>query len=371
MTGPRAREVFIKFPCATCSTLLDAPRDQVGQQVVCPDCGRPTVVPAAPPDPPRFQPADASDVVLDEPPTVIDETRKRIAGRLMQEAEQHVQQREEAEPPQPIRPMRSGILSFPFHLEIIPVWVALSVGVLAILGLLDVIQSMTRVLSIEAILAVFVSLITIFFAALLAGFCLPPLLAVIEFTADGQDHIPYWPSNDLLDRGRVLLFFVNSLSVSSLPGMLVATSLQSLGVPLWTGMLLTPVLWPIVLLSMLEANSPFVPFSARVRTSLRQLRPAWLTYYAETLGLAIALVIPFLLLLWVSRPYAARICAVVAGCYFAIVCCRLLGRLAWMAGQIEIEEDWEDDEEEIEDQEDDEDGLDDEEDREQMARPKN
>lgn len=162
--------------------------------------------------------------------------------------------------------------------------------------------------------------------------------------------------------GALLLFFVNSLSISSLPGMLSATLLQSLGVPLWTGMLLTPVLWPIVLLSMLEANSPFVPFSARVRASIRQLRPAWVAYYGETFTLAIVLAIPFLVLLWASQPSAARVYGVVAGCYLAIVCCRLLGRLAWMADQMEIEDDLEDDEEELDDEEDDEDGPDDEED---------
>lgn len=341
----------ITFPCSTCSTLLDASREEVGSQVSCPDCGNLTVVPPPPPEPPRFQPVDASDIVLDEPPSAIQETRKRIADQLMKEAEEYVRACAEEESKPPLKPLVSGVFTFPFQPPVIPVWIGATIGVVVLLTLVDLINSMTRVLSLEAILAVFTTIIAIFFAAVIAGFCLPPLLAIIEFTADGQDRIPYWPGSDLLDRGRALLFFVNSLAVSSLPGMLTVSLLRPLGVPLWTGMLLTPLLWPVVFLSMLEADSPFIPWSPSIRASLKQISHAWSTFYFEMFGVTVLLAIPALVLRLVG-PLALRVYLAAVACYLVIVCCRLLGRLAWMAAEyVEEETEEEPDEESVEEQE--------------------
>jgi hypothetical protein len=255
----------------------------------------------------------------------------------MSDATEYVRQREESKPKPPARPMFSGVLSFPFQKEVIPVWVAIAVGVLCIMALLDMIGSMTRSITIESILAIFVSLIATFATAAIAGICIPPFLSIIEFTADGQDRIPYWPTYDLLDRGRVLLYVINSVTVSSLPGMLLATALRPLGVPLWTGMLLTPLLWPIVLLSMLEADSPFVPLSPAVRKSFRQVPEGWSAFYAETLGLAVIIAIPAVLASLVG-PLVLRVYLVVSLSLYAVIYCRLLGRLAWLGGQFQEEE---------------------------------
>jgi hypothetical protein len=306
------------------------------------------VVPPPPPEPPRFQPVDASDVVLDEPPSAIQETRKRIADQLMKEAEEYVRARAEEEPKPPLKPLVSGVFTFPLQPPVIPLWIGSTIGVVVLLTLVDLVNSMTRVLSLEAILAVFATIITIFFAAVMAGLCLPPLLAIIEFTADGQDRIPYWPGADLLDRGRALLFFVNSLAISSLPGMLTVSLLRPLGVPLWPGMLLTPFLWPIIFLSMLEADSPFIPYSPSIRASLKQISHAWWTFYFEMFGLTIVLAIPALVFRLVN-PLALRVYLAAVACYLLIVCCRLLGRLAWMAAEfVEEESDEERDEDEVE-----------------------
>ncbi len=304
--------------------------------MACPDCGTLCVVPPAPPAPPPFQPADAGDVELDEPPPAVNAVRQRISERLLSEAAEHLREKEAAQPKPLRRASLLGILSFPFQARVIPIWIGLAVGLLAISELVGMIISMTRSLSKEYILAVFVALITTFATALIAGLCLPPLLTIIEFTADGLDRIPHWPSNDWLDRGRVLLYVVNSVAVSALPGMLPAMALGRLGVPSWLGLLTVPLLWPAVLLSMLEADSPFVPYSKAIRNSFQQVPQGWKTFYLRSLGLAAVLGISAALLFLVS-PWGGRIFLAFALSYYAVVYCRLLGRLAWLVGQFEPE----------------------------------
>lgn len=327
---------FVKFNCGTCSTLLDAPLNQVGKQVACPDCGTWCVVPPPPPAPPPFQAADASDVTLDEPPPEKNVVRQRVADRLLHDAAEHLRAQAAAQPKRLLNATWLGILAFPFQVQVLPVWIGLAVGLLAIAALVDTVISMTRSLSLEYIMAVFVALIAAFATALIAGLCIPPLMTIIEFTADGLERIPHWPGHDLLDRGRVLLYAVNSFAMSALPGMLPMMVLSGLGVPSWLGLLTVPLLWPVVLLSMLEADSPFVPFSNAIRTSFRQVPHGWKSFYLRSLGLAAALAIPAVLLFLYGHRFG-RVYLMFAVSYYAVVYCRLLGRLAWLVGQAESE----------------------------------
>ena len=89
------------------------------------------------------------------------------------------------------------------------------------------------------------------------------------------------------------------------------------------------VLFPLLLLCMLEVNSPLVPLSQAVYRSVVRNWRAWIAFYLETVlllagtgGMAIAAMLPQSLLLAV--PLLALTIVASSMIYF-----RLLGRLAW------------------------------------------
>ena len=89
------------------------------------------------------------------------------------------------------------------------------------------------------------------------------------------------------------------------------------------------VLFPWLLLSMLEANSPLVPISKAVCGSLLRKWRTWLAFYMETIPLLLSIgasAIAAMLLgsLPLAIPVLAMTMVAVLMIYF-----RLLGRLAW------------------------------------------
>ena len=103
--------------------------------------------------------------------------------------------------------------------------------------------------------------------------------------------------------------------------------------------------YPIVLLSSLEANSPFVPVTLPILKSLANVAWAWAVFYGLSLCLAIVSVAP---LVWgfglgTGAQFLGMIvlAPIMAGSCFLYA--RLLGRLAWRAS-LEVQTDEEDEE---------------------------
>jgi hypothetical protein len=157
------------------------------------------------------------------------------------------------------------------------------------------------------------------------------LLAIAQDTSSGNDEIENWPEEVFLDWFPNAFFVIDSFLLSVVPGVAIVwfrPELAGAGVLLVLSSLL--FLFPIALLSMSEAGSPLLPFSARVLRSLVRCPGTWLMFYFETgllvfaavLGLASLLFGGVLMLLPVSA-----LLVLVMMLYF-----RLLGRLAWACG---------------------------------------
>ncbi|HYW78792.1 MAG TPA: hypothetical protein VE890_04410, partial [Thermoguttaceae bacterium] len=125
-------------------------------------------------------------------------------------------------------------------------------------------------------------------------------------------------------------FVANSVAVAMLPGVLTGKLLvHSVGLAIWLVVPLSAlVLFPIMLLSVLEANSPMMPLSKHVWRSLLRVWRAWGCFYIETtlLGTAAAGLILGLayVSVWLAVPLAPAALVAAAMIYF-----RLLGRVAW------------------------------------------
>jgi DNA-directed RNA polymerase subunit RPC12/RpoP len=329
-------ESYVKVTCRLCGTLTQIRTQHVGKRFKCPDCGTANVVPPPDVDLSAFRLPDVSDVQLDEPPPEADNKRKEIADRLMAEATDHVRRIRE-EQPQPTSPVKTKPAQFVFRLNILPVWVGGGIAVLVLWALVDLVNSLMANVSWESIMAAFVVVITAMSMGVFAAIFIPQLFTIAVFTSEGHDRIPYWPSLDLLERLRAVLFAVNSFAVASIPGMMAILLVRSLGVPTWVGLPVTLIFMPIVCLSMLEADSPFAPYSKRIKDSLSKYWSSWSSFYYLTCGLAFALVV-LCVVGYLLTPLLGRVLAAFGGSAYAVIYSHAVGRLAWVLGEPETDE---------------------------------
>jgi DNA-directed RNA polymerase subunit RPC12/RpoP len=329
---------LVRLLCSRCSTMMYARVEHVGKRLKCPDCGTVNAIPAPQPTAAPFVPPDAHDLILDAaPPPTADLRRKEIADRLMAQAMEEVAQKESKRPQVPDRPLRSGIYRFLFYPSTLALWLLFAGGMVACLAIGHVITDVLRDGGYGSILAAFLVPVMSVMTIGLLGLAAPHFLTIIEHTADGHDRIPDWPSHDLLSRIRAILFWFNGLAMSTAPGMLAVTALRLIHVPVSPtfGLISTIVLFPAVMLSLLINNSVVYFYSPLVFRTFSRHRSAWLSFYAQTVGLAAVLVLFTVTIAW-STPEASTIadfCVLVPLAMYVTVYCRLLGRLAWVFNQ--------------------------------------
>jgi hypothetical protein len=162
----------------------------------------------------------------------------------------------------------------------------------------------------------------------MAIFC----LTIFQDTSNGHDRIQNWPEFSIMDWAISLLFIAAAFFVAGLPGALFSTALTSIGAPaIVTPLLFFPglfILFPPVLICMLEAGTITEPISAPMLRSFGPLAKFWGTFYGLSIGLGIlgAVVVPFAVaghILFLVP--GAILMTVVPFLYF-----RLLGRMAMM-----------------------------------------
>jgi len=164
------------------------------------------------------------------------------------------------------------------------------------------------------------------------------LLPVIQDTAEGNDEIENWPEPPFLDWNADFFYIFNSLSVSVLCGVVVVQVLGFAGPLKWLAIPLSVfLLFPIALLSTLEADSPLKPLSLPVLGSLFSVGWAWALFYVE----AAALTVAFLFLAGVVLGFVGPWGLLPVGALWLpvlMVYFRLLGRLAWCGARGSQEE---------------------------------
>jgi DNA-directed RNA polymerase subunit RPC12/RpoP len=339
--------VHISFPCAGCGARLQTALSQAGGRVACPSCGAPNNVPLATAAPagatvegeddgdlevcdPIIRPPISSygDHVTDLPEVAAgasEDRRGQPRGRRDVLAEG---------PPSLRRTFFSGVLSGAFCRIAWQRWLALSMALACVLYLLA--EAVTLASSTSG-KQWFLSLI---FGALGAatGLLWTSLmtvssLTILQETAEGIDAIE-WPGAVWIDWIQDTFYVTNSTSLSALAGLGIDRLLEQVGYRLvWSGPVTIFFLLPIVLLSMLETDSPVVPFSLPVLRCLAKRWWAWGLAYLETGILVFGAG-------WAAAQVLAR-----GGYYFGaallppllvaaiMVYARLWGRLGWFCTQ--------------------------------------
>ncbi len=319
--------------CHRCQTRMTATLDQVGDTVLCPDCGTPNVVPA-PLLRPQQSPAKEADTgyglaqaTVDEIslPAAAEEPAPRRDWRLRPQSDR---------PVLPRLPFITGTFSFPFSSDtlarvlMLTLWSLLADGMLA---------ESVRYGNIEAahtwVLCAILGSVSLMVTVMWFLFAAACGLAVVRDTANGCDKIPEWPGLAFLEWFLEPFYLFNSLCISVMPGAGLVWCLELSGWPAQAVPLVGAFfLFPFVLLSMLENNSRLAAFSWPVFRSLRTAWRGWAGFYVATVVLLVAAGNIMLAIrpageVW-TLIITSPVLVIVWFIYF-----RLLGRLAWYCAE--------------------------------------
>jgi DNA-directed RNA polymerase subunit RPC12/RpoP len=321
--------------CGVCHARLHPPIRAQSYKVRCPDCHKPVRVPG--PEEadrlrqdrkrlePKLDPIESIPLVQPTGPAPRVQTFFAVQGTQIRRAPV-------SKPPK--WTWFSGIWTFPWQAEVLKKWLFLSLGITLLFGL-------------AAVMLIFLDKINSGEGArvghLLAFFAMPALwiffwtasygssvwLHVIIDTAAGNRRITEWPESGWRDGIFAFMMIAFQFSLTLLLGWFVAKAGEYAGAPF--GLCLDVavlLLFPFFVMSMLETNAWYFPFSGPVARSVGTRFLDWLVCYlllclsfggfSYVWGFALQMNPP-LVLLGTGWIWAALI----------LISARLLGRLGW------------------------------------------
>lgn len=233
----------------------------------------------------------------------------------------------------------AGVFGFPFRLNNLPHTLALATAAVVMIGTVRLAAWCLGADSEEGDKFIHVLLwnglllsITLgMFSALICGYLASASgLTVLLDTSHGAEAVESWPRVLLLEDVGAAAYVASGLILAALPAVLAVQLWQWLGVPKpWAIAVALPTFFPLLLLSMLESQSPLGLFSPRVWQSLLYGWRVWAIFYALSFALLAVAATVFIALTrhggWTVGVAASGAVAAVAW----IVYFRLLGRLAW------------------------------------------
>ncbi len=233
----------------------------------------------------------------------------------------------------------SGVFDFPLQAGVWQRWIAMSVAVvligqiaipcLRLLGLLD-----DSGASREMILGLIMGLPSLLVSLIGGGYISACLLTVIEDTANGCDRVQEWPESDWRDWA-----FTLRIPAMAAFGALAAgcVFLKLAGHWNLAADLATLLVFPVLMLSILETGAVLAPISGAILVSWFRFWWAWAIFYAETAALLLPLA---WYIRWASGQSLPVALTIIAPPLVAVmlIYARLLGRLAWYTGWDEEQE---------------------------------
>ena len=229
--------------------------------------------------------------------------------------------------PKPIkRPFVSGVYTYPFY----PVSLAYVVLTSFLGGLMLVLVRTTIELQgPEAVIGIPLMILVALISIPLVGLSCSYFLKTIHWTSLGYHGIGESAPFEFFEFLRTAAFIVNAFGISALPGVLIGLAVPNRLIGFGMLMLSVFVLYPFVILSMLDNDSTVTPFSSFIRSTLKSVRLGWIKFYGSALPIFGVVASTQVLAAffpnenwWFVTIVAANIAAVI---YF-----RLIGRLAYV-----------------------------------------
>ncbi len=316
-----------KVTCNVCGTFVYAKAAQAGKKIKCPDCFSDITVPPPPKVKKKFQvKLDEVESFTFEPNPKADrrpDPFQKSADDLLAEASQEAPESSgpSGDDTPSVLEWVKGIFS-PFK----------DLGVLVHLAGLVVLAAVPTaiILSIDSKILWLALFPGGFFLAVMTVCC---GLAILQAVANEQPRVTDWPTLDPFAWLAQLFVVVAALMVAAVP--MWVTCMVILGPSLLSvlvTMLSIYAFFPFILLSMLDMNSPFIPFSSEVARSVTKCEEAWGGFYFSSGVLFVGLFLVFASSSGMtpsSRAVFSIFCAVACSfVYFG-----MLGRLAYSIGQ--------------------------------------
>jgi len=318
--------------CPVCDSLTYARTDQVGKRIRCPDCESVITVPPRPKPQSRYQPDMAtapvyrfSDTDEQGNPTAArpQDPFRKSADDLLRAAELAEEDSEETEWELPSFSVWFSRLGKTFRDPA----VAIHVGLLSLLAYVPV----AIWLKVDAqapiiVLGMFAG--GIVFAALVVacGF------AILQSVANGEESVSEWPVFDPLEWFGQVAVAMSAGVVAAGPIWMVAKLFGIGGMMAFAlAMFSLYLLYPIVLMSMLDEQSVFVPFSTDVSKSIVRAPDQWGAAYLASTALFGGLFFAYLFAS-ACTPLTGAAIAIVVTIAAVFLYFGILGQLAYGIG---------------------------------------
>jgi DNA-directed RNA polymerase subunit RPC12/RpoP len=319
---------FILVVCSTCHARLHPRWDQAGKKVVCPDCGKTLRIPwpkrvpeKAPP-----RPEDIGDYGVRAAEQTVPASTEFWQAQVIYAR---------PVPPPPRWTFFSGVFNFPWYRGNIGRWAILSFG-LAVIGEMLVgalalfgVGVGGGVGSIAVVAMGFLVLPISWSAIWTFSYAATCMLSVVEETAAGNDEIN-WPEDGWRERVWKLLYAGYLFVLAVLAGTGVGSLVRLFNGEFWLPLAVTTYfLFPVILLSSLEAGSPWAPLTPAILRSLIVRMWCWGIFYVEVALAAAPWVILVLIGFHFRHPFLTAFLAAPPLAAEMLVYARLLGRVAW------------------------------------------
>lgn len=315
-----------RVKCKVCDSLMFAKASQAGKTVKCSDCLSPITIPQPPKvsKKPKMDIDSAQTFTLAQPKSTRNpdaDPHRKSAAKLLEDAARVDEEPSEiryADTPS-VAAWLNGIFGIFRDLGVVTHWIGLSlIATVPILLVIAVNHPYLYAMLLPGCL---------FFSALVVscGF------AILQSVANGEERVSEWP---ILDPPTWLGELVVAIAAAAIVAAPVAALSHILVNPL-IGIAFTMFaiygFFPFVLLSMMDMNSVFAPFSPEVARSVTKCQEAWGGFYF-TSGILFAAL--FLLIVTVHSMGSVGIAiSVFASVGVTFIYFAMIGRLAFAIGQ--------------------------------------
>lgn len=324
---PIEHETEYRVRCSVCGSVTYAKATQAGQAVKCHDCHTTIKIPPPPKKKvkPVFDAEEGESYRFEERPAAKrpDDPFRKSAEELLRQASDSDEDEPEPDFDIPrIRDWAASVFGIFVQPAVMVHWIVLSLfgGGAAFVAL-----------SIGSpILTMGLFPTGVFFGAIVVacGF------AILESVSNGEESVEEWPV--MLDPTEwlgSLVVAISAIGLVGIPAWVLGQFVFSAGLAaVFVTMGAIYLLFPFVLLSMLDMQSIFTPFSAEVSRSVSRCHESWGWLYFSSAVLFGALFLMFVTATLFTPPVAALLCVIAAVgvtfLYFA-----MLGRLAYQIGQ--------------------------------------
>lgn len=316
-----------RVTCPVCGSMLYARAEQAGKKIKCHDCYSQVKVPPPPKKPTKVEVDDeaAESYRFAERPEQArpEDPFRKSASELLEAAS-----RSEEEEPEP-----------DFEVPKIGEWIANVFGIFTQPAVLFHWLVLSVLASVAAYIALISGIAILVMALFPTGFLFAAIVigcgfAILESVANDEEEVTEWPL--MLEPTEWIGSLLVALSAIGLAGVPAWALGQLIFGPGLIAVFLTMVaiyaLFPFILLSMLDMQSVFVPFSPEVAKSITRCEESWGGLYFSSGVLFVFLFLTYVTATLLSPPVAAVVCIFatvgVAFLYFA-----MLGQLAYRIGQ--------------------------------------